>query len=132
MNEHICYACDSTKTYYDRRGNCYLWYLNHDINNNALCSNCYKKIFWHPKWDKKRITYKGKRIYLKELPRKNKCESCGKEGYTHIHHEKYDDENPMNYTKELCPKCHTVETHKLNQYKIPLKERPRGSHGQFI
>lgn len=32
------------------------------------------------KWNKMRILYKGKRMYVKENPRKGICQRCGKKG----------------------------------------------------
>lgn len=63
---------------------------------------------------KKRITFKGKRIYLKENPRKGICSICGaiipekQERQAPMHHEFYDEKNPASGTGELCDACHTT------------------------
>ncbi len=62
--------------------------------------------------------YKNKTIYLGYNPRKGVCLKCGKEGKTVLHHEKYDDQNPLAHTTEVCYKCHKKihdDIHKRNQ-----------------
>jgi hypothetical protein len=60
-----------------------------------------------------RITFKGKRVYLKENPRKGICTDCGAviaEKQTRqapMHHEKYIEEKPDDCTVEICDSCHT-------------------------
>ena len=55
----------------------------------------------------KRISFKGKRITLDAPPRTGKCNQCGFEGQTVIHHEKYDPSDPMAHTVEMCISCHS-------------------------
>ena len=61
---------------------------------------------------KKRITMKNKngdfkRIYVDGEPRNGTCSECGSSGKTHIHHDRYDPDNPLEHTRELCKSCHT-------------------------
>jgi len=61
---------------------------------------------------KKLINFKGKQIMLKVRPRTGICSKCGKIGLTNLHHEKYDESDPLLYTVELCVGCHN-HAHKL-------------------
>ena len=64
---------------------------------------------------KMKIRFKDKRVNVGKNPRIGICSKCKKKGLTHMHHEKYDPNNPLKYTKELCPKCHTkLESKKRN------------------
>lgn len=61
---------------------------------------------------KKRITFKigghdFERMYVEGKPRTGVCSECGAVGKTHLHHDLYDPENPLKYTRELCMSCHT-------------------------
>jgi len=71
--------------------------------------------------NKKRIRYKGKQIFVGINPRSGTCSECNYKGITQMHHLKYDDENPLAHTIELCNSCH----HKQH-------ERVRDSKGRFI
>lgn len=85
---------------------------------------CCKKHYFsivNKRYNKNRILFQGKSILLKNNPRKNVCSKCGNKGYTHMHHTKYDFNNILKHTKELCPSCHTKEGWKLGQ----IKGRPR-------
>lgn len=68
----------------------------------------------HEETMRKRITFKGKRVYLKENPRKGVCSNCGaiiseeQDRQAPMHHEFYDEKNPEAGTFELCDKCHTT------------------------
>lgn len=69
----------------------------------------------YKKWNSYRILFRGKRVYLKENPRKGFCMKCGKTGKTNIHHEKYDDADPLKYIVELCISCHWYESVEMKQ-----------------
>lgn len=56
-----------------------------------------------------RITFKGKQVDLDYNPRSGVCNKCRKTGYTHLHHEKYDELDPLKHTIELCVGCHNKE-----------------------
>ena len=120
MKYRICYACGSnkTKTHHSINGSrtqivhypC--WYLNRPTNL-VICRNCYKNIFSN----KKRITFKRdgifQRVHLTKIVRSGKCFKCGKIRKTHLHHEKYNDEDVIDGTVELCIPCHTARRWQL-------------------
>lgn len=106
-----CYNCCSDKTYMIKNK----WPYWRENNGNWYCKKCYSKMFDNPKYHPitapKRITFKNKRIGLKEDPRYGICQWCGAvKGIdckiTAMHHEKYDEDNPQEYTVELCVACH--------------------------
>jgi len=66
----------------------------------------------HKRDFKKLICFKGKKIMLKSRPRTGICSKCGKIGLTNLHHEQYDESNPLLHTVELCVGCHN-HAHKL-------------------
>jgi len=72
---------------------------------------------------KKRILFKNKRVTMDHNPRSGVCSECGKEGRTEIHHDEYDEKNPMANTRELCASCHA--THHDFGSKSDGKTRPR-------
>ncbi len=112
-----CAACDLTKTYLEKDG--YAHWRSHD--NDWYCNTCYCKYIRVQ--DKEKITTYNRRkirfmdtfIYLNENPRKGICELCGYQGLTHMHHEKYNIDNPLAHTIELCASCHAKQGHKLKQ-----------------
>lgn len=119
--KHRCVACDSTESHKDiRSSGIYENWYGHD--GCHMCNRCFAQYVGNPsrdkskfrKWNsitnKKRMWFKGKRIVVKRNPRKGKCLYCGKEGYTHMHHIEYIDDNPLEHTIELCPSCHAYQT----------------------
>ena len=48
------------------------------------------------------------------------CSSCKFIGYTQLHHDKYDDTDPLKYTRELCASCHGLETAKENRKEYQI------------
>jgi hypothetical protein len=93
------------------------WYS--DGMGGYHCKPCRARLVDHPKWNlvnlkihnERRLTYKGKVVRLKEAPRIGVCNWCRAVppfdcAKTQIHHEQYDDENPLAHTIEVCPKCH--------------------------
>ena len=109
-----CDNCNSITTSLNVEGyEC--WYKIKETPNKFWCKLCYMKKIGNPKFIKennhKRILFKNKRIYLDIAPRIGVCNLCRSvEPFdckqTNIHHEKYDDNNPLKYTLEICPKCH--------------------------
>ena len=111
--EDLEYFCKAEKSRYG--------YQNH-------CKKCHNRRCRDPlkyrasrdralkKWNKinhpKQIGFLGKNILLKENPRTNVCTKCGHKypedlkQQTCMHHEKYDPENPLAHTVELCKSCH--------------------------
>jgi len=71
----------------------------------------------------RRMTFNEKLLRFPEEFRINICEYCGKSypnelsERTHLHHTKYDEEDPLEYTVELCRSCHITEHHKLRRMK---------------
>jgi len=123
---HVCAACDTTTTYINKKGQ-ECWHL-HD--GHFLCHSCHATYVWNPITEKCRvykISYKRKDVVLNENPRKGKCEICNRRigdiyidyygrirtvTKTHMHHIKYDDNNVLANTIELCISCHSKETWK--------------------
>jgi hypothetical protein len=66
---------------------------------------------------KQRIKFKGREIFIKNNPRKGIYQQCGKTGYTHLHHEQYDDNDILKHTIELCPGCHAKESCRLGDFQ---------------
>jgi len=67
------------------------------------------------------LNFKGKQITLENSPRIGVCSNCGRSvesgviKRTQIHHLKYDDNNPLDHTIELCVRCHRQEHAKLRR-----------------
>ena len=64
--------------------------------------------------------YRDELFYLNFNPRKGFCSQCYRVGKTHLHHTKYDDDNPLDNTIELCDSCHGTITYK--ETHLTLKE----------
>ena len=112
---HICYACDAISTP--------RWCLN-PPTYLMLCSGCYARIVQQPEWRKRNpemvieqqkkfrprtLNYRGRRILFTRPIRSGICSYCGKyRGHngTAMHHERYDDDDPLAHTIELCRSCH--------------------------
>ena len=73
------------------------------------------KLCFNERHYSRRITYKGKRIYLEENPRTNVCPICGKtKAENHgnqmsVHHKLYILDKPLAFTAERCMSCHGKE-----------------------
>jgi len=90
--------------------------------------NWYEENKEQAKYNKsRRITFndKGdyKRIYVKNPPRKGVCSECGFKGFTHIHHDKYNLDRPLENTRELCRVCHLKISNEERRNKIRNGER---------
>lgn len=119
----ICLFCGTTES----KG----WYLNHDGTENSLCRRCFDRHirdpsperqkahreYWHKHPEKqkmsneRRITFKNKTVKISNALRTGVCNLCRAVApfdtkITHMHHEKYDGENPAAYTIEVCTRCH--------------------------
>ena len=109
ISERICYGCGiSHKSH---------WHLNHDIDNNVLCENCFVKIIHYPLRreivladHKKYIRFKNKRVKLQSNPRIGFCSKCGSKRFTHMHHWFYLVIMPWSCIVELCNICHPKQT----------------------
>jgi hypothetical protein len=127
--EYICSTCNSKTTYVKPDGR-EVWAL---YENKILCNRCDCRVRknnksciesrkrYSKKTEKRRITFKNKRIVIDHNPRKGRCKKCGKKigdsyvnyrGITSIikktdmHHRRYDPTDPTKYTIELCASCH--------------------------
>lgn len=102
-----CVICGSSKTYNNNNGLPH-WY------KGPTCAKCarVKERKGKPRIDLlKRINFKGRRIYLEENPRIGVCNLCRNVvpfdcERTAMHHEKYDESEPLKYTLEVCTICH--------------------------
>lgn len=139
--DRACFNCGSEKTYIDKRG-CASW---HNHNGKWCCLKCHNKLVTNPKWhpinnpitNPRRITFKNKQcIVTNECPRTGTCSVCHKKigdkyvnchdetrilEYTIIHHKKYDHNNKLDHTIELCPQCHKKEHLRLKKKGIKLE-----------
>lgn len=130
IDKRVCYCCGSDKTHFNNKGSpC--WHLNHDSEGNVLCHNCWSRYIHspiqnkitNPKWQPRRMQFKGKRLHLQFCPRIGVCNFCRAVvpfdcKRTHLHHEQYDDSDPMKHTIEICISCHAKESIRLGQYKL--------------
>lgn len=65
------------------------------------------------------VSFKGKTITLDFEPRKGICSNCGKkDAHTHLHHTKYDENDPLANTVELCASCHIKTRNSFINKKI--------------
>ena len=123
-DKRFCYCCGSNETgKWKNRSN---WYLNHDSENNVLCSRCYARLIKNPrimpKWRARRYTYCGQRLFEDKKSRTGICSKCGiKVGdryigwrnkivtvqQTQMHHEFYLVICPWFGRIELCVACHS-------------------------
>jgi len=107
----ICAACDSTTTWINKKGiECW-----HYHDGYIYCDKCFKYYIWNPIYNpilsSKRVSFNGHRIIDSKTPRTGKCSICGAvKGInckrTSLHHIKYDPNNPLEHTIELCNSCH--------------------------
>ena len=121
-----CVSCHSTTTSVEKNGYTH-W---HQIPEGWLCKKCYNRLHTNPKWNlitnpinsprwnpiknPKRIVFTPirKQVPLSFNPRKGICSNCGRSiskgevKTTHMHHLKYDLNDPLAHTVELCASCH--------------------------
>lgn len=109
--ERSCYACGSNTTYTNPKTGKRSWLANYGQKRNLigyLCNTCNSKYVSNPKTKglNFHITFKDKRIKLDYDPKTGFCSECGKAAKTHMHHDKYDESDPLAHTRELCESCH--------------------------
>ena len=81
-----------------------------------LCKVCFNAVHYA-----RRITFKGKRIYIKVNIRTNVCSVCGRTQNENlglqmsVHHDVYNPENVLDFTREECVYCHGAEKGKKNE-----------------
>ena len=147
--KRICYACGSDKSNYakGRNGKPYQkWFLNKPTTL-VICSLCYANIFIQQKllqkyYRKRRITFRGKRIYLSHHARTGICSIChksvdnGEIRKTHSHHWVYIIIFPWFGREERCISCHSKESWKLKQITEEILNKngeiKRNRLGQYI
>lgn len=138
-DKRFCSECGSTETKpvrKKRKGGSIFEYPHwlRDGKGGWWCHDCAFKLVYNPKWNPithikwaqynrevnqpRRITYKGKRVYMKKPPRIGVCNLCravvgqvdaqvGEDcNITNRHHIQYDDNDPIAYTIESCVRCH--------------------------
>ena len=117
-NSRRCSKCGSFDSSM-RRNNISRWY--HDNNGGYLCHICYcrkykiehreEMRYYDGIFSKLRIQFRERQMRLKFNPRKNKCQRCGKKGYTMIFRLRGHDNmlefehNPLGFIIELCRSC---------------------------
>ena len=83
-------------------------------NRQNLCNACYDHKYMK-KNNERRISFKGKQIYIAVNVRVNICEVCGATRQQNqgkqmaLHHDHYNKGNPLDYTVEECLVCHGKE-----------------------
>lgn len=135
LENRKCDNCATTETYIDKTGR-HHWRFIKDNEGNVLkiyCRKCWDKLIGSPKYNplrnKRRMTFKYKQICVDHVPRTGFCSKCGKAvGKTHLHHEIYDDSDPLANTMELCQSCHSKRSWELGQitgYKLNRTKKPK-------
>lgn len=130
-DKRICYSCGSDKTYHTKEGH-QDWFLN-PPTGLFICNTCYHYLFCSSDL-KRRANKKGnERRHYRHQYFKDKhltylfdirCGVCNwcravvgmDTKATQLHHDgnKYDHENPLRFTIELCLKCHRKESLRLD------------------
>ena len=113
------------------------WYR---LGNGWICRTCYNRLIYNPKrnpehnkkWNPinnpKHFWFNGKNIQLKERILIGVCNWC-RAVYpfdtkkTDMHHDenKYDESNPQKHAIEICARCHTKETRRLEKVTSEVK-----------
>ena len=116
------YGTTELTTWYKNTG-CKIQECKENHYGLGYCKKHYLKFESNPKFSPKRMVFRNKSISLAENPRKGICSKCkrtvksGAIKFTQLHHEQYDESNPLLHTVELCPSCHTKESWRLNQIR---------------
>lgn len=115
------------KRYYQKNAKTCIIVARRWAEKNAEKTKQYK-IKWqknHPEHYSNKIRFKGKRVRLDHNPRNGTCSNCnrtvesGEIKRTAMHHEKYDELDPLAHTVEVCISCHT----KIHAGSIRLTKR---------
>ena len=124
IDKRVCFECGSDKTKMhignkqkDGTRKPYPEWRR-DSLGHWICRRCYQQIInpiYNPIYSNihnpRRLTYKGKVIRMKNARRIGVCNWCRAVtpfdcAKTELHHEQYDDNNPLAHTIEICPRCH--------------------------
>jgi hypothetical protein len=131
-DKRVCYACGSDTTYLKSNG-AYDWTTNKPTDL-FLCKRCVNEYVWNPKWKPihniRLVTFRQRRILMKENPRTGVCSLCGKKigdeyigskrrkrvvKTTQMHHLANHKDDPLKDTIEVCVSCHMKESYRLGQ-----------------
>jgi hypothetical protein len=140
IDKRFCYSCNSSTTQTSKKGYQY-WYIIDE--NTVICRKCYKSYYKQKQRpetvqranarnnpisnERRRFrhqAYRGMHIaYLHDI-RCGVCNWCRAikgidTSDTQLHHDenRYDDNNPLRFTLELCAECHGKEGHRLRLKK---------------
>ena len=76
----------------------------------------------HKIWSQNhRLTFLDKRITVDFIERTFSCMCCRFQGSTNLHHIKYDLNDPLKYTVELCDSCHILWHWEDNYLRFGVK-----------
>ena len=127
-----CYICGSKSSYFHKKTGKTHWATNVDILGNVLhvlCTRCNSRYFRNPisnaRYSHNRMHFNKKDLHLQFNPRTGFCSNCGRVGKTHLHHDQYDEANPLAHTVELCMSCHMKETWRAKQLTTTIRDRNR-------
>ena len=127
-----CSICSSSKTYISKYG----YEQWRKINDRYVCTRCYFREMINPRSHK----FKKKRLFLTSAPRKHVCKRCGNRigdfyinslgrtsmtRRTVIHHERYNEQDVLAGSQELCASCHTKAvwtTDRKRAHSIAIKK----------
>jgi hypothetical protein len=137
LDKRICYYCCTDKTGTSKTG--YVqWYR--DKGSNRMCKRCYNRLVTNPKWgpinhkkwdpitnrkwSPRQLLFRGKRLRLAFEPRIGVCNLCRAViGFdckrTSMHHEDYDETDPLRHTIEVCGGCHNRIEWRKRKYHLP-------------
>lgn len=124
--KRICNRCGSTETRLERqiRQNGKIceyprWFRDKEKGCGLMCDKCRSKYVDHPKQNKqkrqeenkRRVQFRKKAVILKTSPRIGVCNLCRAVApfdckRTDMHHDYYDEANPLTGTIEVCIPCH--------------------------
>jgi len=123
IDERECFACGSDSTYTNPKTGKRQWTINRSDDGDVigyLCNKCSLKYVSNPKriGNYFQITFKDRRIRLDYDPKTGFCSECGKATKTHMHHDSYDDSDPLANTRELCESCHGKDSARRRYQKV--------------
>lgn len=78
-----------------------------------------KKKVWN---QNHQMYFLGKPIYLDKIEKTFSCMCCRFQGKTNLHHMKYDLNDPLKYTIELCDGCHVLFHMEENYLRFGIKK----------
>ena len=138
----VCRVCGKT-AFNEADLNLFARDNNSDHDRKRLCKECASKdqkkfreshLDYVDKMNKQRgdtrISFKEKHIRLDLPPRTGVCSICGKKypkelkRRTILHHDEYDEKNPLSYTREVCQGCHN-KIHFKGKTRTPLEDQAK-------